>query len=121
MDNNKKLLLVSDKKKFRDLAGQVLRKNYNVKFASGGFHALHLIEEEGFEMVVIVGNSEEMPAIELITLLRTGHNQKDLPILFLYSKGSTEMLDAIEAGANGYLPISQNLNPLVKKIQEIAK
>ena len=51
MDNNKKLLLVSDKRKFRDLAGQVLRKNYNVKFASGGFHALHLIEEEGFESV----------------------------------------------------------------------
>jgi PleD family two-component response regulator len=120
MDNNKKLLLVVEKKQFRDQAGQALKKTFDLKFASGGFHAIHLIEEEKFGLIVIVGNSDEMPAIELITLLRTSYNQQDLPILFLYPKGSSEMLDAIEAGANAYLPISQNLNPMIKKIQEMA-
>ena len=120
MDDNKNLLLVAEKKQLREQIGQALRKHYNVKVATGGFHAVHLIEQEGFDVTVIVGNSQDMSAIELITLLRTNYSQRELPILFLCGKGSTDMLDAIEVGANGYLPLTQNLNILLKKVQELS-
>ena len=120
MSDNKNLLLIAEKKQLRDQIGQALRKSYNVKVATGGFHALHLIEQEAFELVVVIGDSQDMAATELITLLRTNFSQRELPILFLGGKGGTNMLDVIEVGANAYLPLSQNLNILLKKIQELS-
>ena len=119
MDENKNLLLVAEKKQLRDQMSQVLRKQYSVKVASGGFHAIHLIEQESFDLTVIVGHSQDMAATELITLLRTSFSQRELPILFLSGKGS-DMLDVIEVGANAYLPLTQNLNVLLKKIEELS-
>ena len=120
MRDSKNLLLIAEKKQLRDQIGQALRKSYNVKVATGGFHALHLIEQETFELVVVIGDSQDMAATELITLLRTNFSQRELPILFLGGKGGTGMLDAIEVGANAYLPLSQNLNILLKKVQELS-
>ena len=120
MSNNKSLLLVAEKKQLRDQISQALRKAYNVKVATGGFHAVHLIEQETFELIVVIGDSQDMAATELITLLRTNFSQRELPILFLGGKGGTDMLDAIEVGANAYLPLTQNLNILLKKIQELS-
>jgi two-component system alkaline phosphatase synthesis response regulator PhoP len=116
------ILLIDENKTHRDRLGQRLRgRGYDVTIGTGGFHACNLLENEDFNLIILVGNMFDMPGIEFMSLVRTEYGNDDLPIILLgTSTKSKDILDSLSNGANEYVVQSDNVATLLKKVENFA-
>lgn len=116
------IYILSENLSFRNtLAGKLRMGNFDVEFASGGFHILHILERNLKEPCVIILNEEmhDMPASEIISLIRLQKSKLELPILFISkSIDEEEVCDFILNGANEYIVQTSNYKPIVESVQK---
>ncbi len=114
------ILLVDDNAKTRQTFSSRLRLlGVNIEAAISGFHAISLMESNIYSLVIIMGNMSDMPAFEMISLIKDNH--KDVLVIFksMNSKNDIEKEDAEKYGINVYLKRDDNFNiifPHIKKM-----
>lgn len=116
-----KIIIVDENVQFRNtLASRLRLLGFHVEFATGGFHLLHVLEKHwDFSLVIIHENMEDMPAEEMISLVRTHKNKTELPILFISpNNNEEEICEMIFNGANEYIVKSSNFQPIVDRAQK---
>lgn len=116
-----KILIADDSIQHRDILASKLRfLGFHVELASGGFHLLHLLEKYwDYSLVILHGDMGDMPAEEMISLVRTSKDKKELPILFISNNGSAEEIgQLISTGASEFVMKSTNFQPIVDRVQK---
>lgn len=114
-----KIIIATETITFRNnLASKLRLDNFEVEFAIGGFHLLHLLEnsKEQLNMVIINEDMHDMSAQEMIGLVRLARSKSELPILFI-SKNSdeAEIREMVFTGANEYVVQTANFNPILER------
>lgn len=106
MHNINPILFVSaDIAKRDNIASRLRYSQFNTELTTSGFHAINLVEEakranEVFSMILLLGPSEDMPADEITSLVRTIFNKKELPILYLaFDNDPNQKQEIINLGA----------------------
>jgi two-component system chemotaxis response regulator CheY len=115
-----KILVATENSNYRNTLGQKLRLDgYSVEFVSGGFHLLHLIERFEYHLVIVHENMNDMPAQEIVSLIRTTKSKTDLPIIYVsQDKREENICELIFVGANDYLVYTANLAPIVDRTKK---
>lgn len=120
--HNFKICIISENINFRNiLAGKLRMENFEVEFADGGFHLLHLLEKQRNEFNLIICNEDmkDMPAYEIISMIRQGKSKSELPILFISkSSDEEEICDMIFNGANEFIVQTANYKPIIERAQK---
>lgn len=115
---NFKIIISSETINFRNiLAGKLRLEGFEVEFAVGGFHMMHILEKfTDCKMVIVNEDMHDMSAQEIIGLIRLIKSKQELPILFISKSNSEEEIcDMIFAGANEYIVQSANFNPILER------
>ncbi len=116
-----KVLIADENIQHRDILASKLRfQGFHVELANGGFHLLHLLEKYwDFNLVILHGDMGDMPAEEMVSLVRTTKDKKELPILFISNKGDPkEIGEMISSGASEYLVKSPNFQPVLERVNK---
>ena len=120
-----KICILSENISFRNILASKLRmENFDVEFADGGFHLLHLIErnKEEFDMIICHENMKDMPSFEIISMIRQSKSKTELPILYIAKTGTEEEIcDMVLTGANEYIVQSSNYKPIVERAQKYSQ
>jgi len=101
---------------------------YSTELTSSGFHAIHLLEkslkteQKSYNIIVILGDSEDMSGREILLIMRTIITEKKkLPILFVGNDSDPdEILSIIHEGANDYIVDSGNEGQILPKVKKLA-
>ncbi len=105
-----RLLLVDDDAMTRQfMSARLTRHGYDITLAEEGFRALHLLESESFDLLLLDIMMPGMSGIEVLTQARRKFSMLSLPVIMVTANDLEEsMVEALEKGANDYLlkPIS---------------
>lgn len=115
------ILIADENSNFRSTLTSTLRlQGFNVEFANGGFHLIHLIEKlNNYHIIIIHENMQDMSAMEIILLIRTMRSKTELPILFISQIGDEKTtFDMILSGANEYIVKSENFQSIINRVQK---
>lgn len=120
------ILLLDDDANRKSINSSRLRVSVGteVELALNGFHAAHLLEKDQYNLVLLFENPSDMPADELISLIRINHSKEKLPIVYFSRKASEEEINnKIELGVNDYLGLNEKFNfgQLVKAVEKYIK
>lgn len=114
-----KIIIATENFNFRNiLAGKLRLDNFEVEFATGGFHLLHLLEQRNEEVNMIIFNDDmnDMSAQEMIGLVRLSKSKTELPILFISKKNDEEEIcEMVFSGANEYVVQTPNFQPILER------
>ena len=113
-----KILIASEAIAFRNnLASKLRLDDFEVEFATSGFHLLHLLEKfHDFKMVIINEDMHDMSAPEMMGLVRLAKTKPELPILFISKNiNEADIREIILNGANEYIVQTPNFNPILEK------
>jgi signal transduction histidine kinase len=99
------LLIVDDEEMNREgLARRLQRHGYQVQGAGSGREAIELLGRRCFDLVLLDIMMPGMNGLEVLKFLRRVDSPLDLPIIMVTARGeSTDMVEALELGANDYL------------------
>lgn len=120
-EKNFKIIIVDENIQFRNtLASRLRMMGFHVEFASGGFHLMHTLEKHwDFNLVIIHENMDDMPAEEMIQLVRIHKTKSELPILFISANSSEEEIcEMVLNGANEYIVRPKNPQPIIDRAQK---
>lgn len=116
------LLIHPEIKERNDIASRLRINEFEVECAMGGFHALSLIEKHPYDIMLIIGDMEDMGASEIIMLIRNAKSKEELPILYSAQNATQkEIIEAIEIGANDFLAKTDQFNLLLEKIKKLKR
>jgi DNA-binding response OmpR family regulator len=115
-----KILVASENQIFRNaLASRLRIEGFSVEFTEGGFHLLHLLEREKFNLIILNENLHDMSGYEVNSLIRTAHSKNELPVIYIAkSKSEENVIEMIGAGANDFIVQSTNFGPVVERIKK---
>lgn len=116
-----KIILVDENVQFRNvLASRLRMMGFHVEFASGGFHLLHTLEKHwDFNLIIMHENMDDMPAEEMIQLVRIHKTKTELPILFISANASEEEIcEMVLNGANEFIVQPKNPQPIVDRARK---
>ncbi len=117
-----KILIASENMNFRNILAGKLRmfESFEVEFATGGFHLLHLMENKrDYNLVICNEDMLDMSAQEIISLVRLSKTKTELPILFISkTNDEEEICDMIFLGANDYIVQTTNFQPILERAQK---
>ncbi len=118
-----KILVASENQIFRNtLASRLRIEGFSVEFTEGGFHLLHLIEREVFNLIIINENMHDMSGNEISSLIRTTRTKNEMPIIYIAkSKMEENVIEMIGAGANDFIVQSTNFAPVVERVKNTFK
>jgi len=119
---NLKILVVDDSSTMRRILMNTVQKaGYSeVNEAEDGKDALAKIMGEKYDLLMTDWNMPNMNGLELIEAVRADNKIKDLPILMVTTRNvKDDIVNAIKAGANGYIIKPFDIKTLNKKINEI--
>ena len=90
--------------------------------AENGLAGLNKIVAEGVDCVITDWSMPVMSGLELIQTLRANPKYRELPILMVTAVGQKEeIVQAIAAGANGYIVKPFELETLEAKLQQVLR
>lgn len=117
-----KILVASENVNFRNILAGKLRMldSFEVEFATGGFHLLHLIEHKrDYNLIIANEDMADMGAQEIISMVRLNKTKQELPILFISrNNNEEEICDLIFMGANDYIVQTPNFQPILERAQK---
>ena len=109
-------------KERNDIASRLRSNGFEVECAMGGFHALSLIEAHPYDVLILIGDMEDMPALEIITLARNVKTKEELPILYsAHNVTQQDIIEAFEFGANDFLAKTDQFHLLLEKIKKLQR
>lgn len=121
-NKNLKFLIVDDFSTMRRIVRNSLKElGYtNVDEAEDGVAAFNKLRTTHFDFVVSDWNMPNMSGIELLKAIRADANLKSLPVLMVTAEAKKEnIIEAEEAGANGYVLKPFTTATLEQKLNEI--
>ena len=122
MNTNMKILIVDDFSTMRRIVKNLLRDlgfNNTVE-ADDGVTALPLLKRGDFDFVVTDWNMPGMQGIDLLRHIRADEKLKHLPVLMITAEAKREqIIEAAQAGVNGYIVKPFNAATLKEKIAKI--
>lgn len=100
---------------------------YDTELMSSGFQVLHRLEEsrdkktKSYCLVLILGDSEDMPGREIMLLSREVKKDKTkLPILYVAKENDPDyIIQMIKEGANDYIVETSNEGQILSKVQKL--
>lgn len=110
-----------------DDSGMVLRsiqgwleEKYEVMLANSAIKALSLVEEKKPDLIFLDYEMPEMDGPECFELLRARDNTRDIPVIFLTSKGDPESVKAVlSRRPAGYILKPSSKENLIERIEEV--
>lgn len=120
-ESNFKILISDENVVYRNtLAARLRLQGFNVEIIEGGFHLLHLLETTtDCSLVIMHDDMQDMPAIEIISLIRNIRDKVSLPILFISEDNNKETIFTISSlGANEFIFKSPNMQPIVERVNK---
>ena len=122
LNTNMKILIVDDFSTMRRIVKNLLRDlgfNNTVE-ADDGLTALPLLKRGDFDFVVTDWNMPGMQGIDLLRQIRADEQLKHLPVLMITAEAKREqIIEAAQAGVNGYIIKPFNAVTLKEKIAKI--
>lgn len=117
------LLIDGDTNRQNNFASRLRVQGYDVELPNGGFHALHLVEKVDYFAVIIIGNTQDMPGLEILSLMRNHKDKEGLPIIYINkTTNQDDVLSAFEYGANDFIVYSpQCFNSVVEKLKKFKR
>ena len=122
MDKNMKILVVDDFSTMRRIVRNLLGDlGYaNVSEADDGKTAWPMLQAGNFDFVVTDWNMPGMTGIELLKTIRADARTAKLPVLMVTAEAQREqIIEAAQAGVNGYIIKPFNAATLKEKIDKI--
>jgi len=122
LDPNMKILVVDDFSTMRRIIKNLLRDLgfTNISEADDGQTALPMLQGGGFDFLVTDWNMPGMEGIELLKRVRADEELKSLPVLLVTAEAKKEQIvEAAQAGVNGYIVKPFTSGTLKEKIEKI--
>ena len=122
MDPEMKILIVDDFSTMRRIIKNLLRDLgfTNTQEADDGLTALPMLQQGSFDFLVTDWNMPGMEGIELLKRVRADENLKSLPVLLVTAEAKKEQIvEAAQAGVNGYIVKPFTSGTLKEKIEKI--
>jgi sigma-B regulation protein RsbU (phosphoserine phosphatase) len=113
------VLVVDDDVNNRDLLSRRLRKvGYDAEVGQDGQHALALIGEHSFDVVLLDVMMPGLDGFEVLKIIREHHPATDLPVIMATAKDESEdVIHALGLGANDYVTKPLDFPVVVARIQ----
>ncbi len=122
LDKNIKILIVDDFSTMRRIIKNLLRDlGYNnVQEADDGNTALPMLKSGKFDFLITDWNMPGMTGIELLKTVRADPELAKLPVLMVTAEQKREqIIEAAQAGVNGYIVKPFTAQTLKEKIEKI--
>lgn len=122
MDKTIKVLVVDDFSTMRRIVKNLLRDLgfTNVAEAEDGAVALQMLRTVNFNLVLLDWNMPEMDGLTVLKEMRKDPKLKDIPVLMVTAEARREaIIEAAQAGVNGYVVKPFTANILKEKIEKI--
>jgi two-component system, NtrC family, response regulator AtoC len=115
---NEKILLVEDEKLIRwSLANRLAKEGYQVREADNGTEALHAVDEQEMDVVLLDYRLPGMDGLEV--LRRLGQAHPELPIIMMTAYSTVESaIEAMKLGAFDYLNKPFEMDELLVTLQK---
>ena len=115
-----KVLLVDDESDMRQLVGMYLDNfGYEWKEAENGKQALHMLEIESFDFVIL---DIMMPEMDGITVCKEIRKASDIPIIFLTAKGEEwNRVNGLRTGADDYIVKPFSPGELIARMEAVLR
>ncbi len=117
-----KILIVDDFATMRRIIRNLLRELgfTNTHEADDGDTALPMLQSGNFDFVVSDWNMPRMTGLDLLRAVRADVNLNELPVLMVTAESKRErIVEAAEAGVNGYVVKPFTAGTLEEKITDI--
>jgi sigma-B regulation protein RsbU (phosphoserine phosphatase) len=113
------VLVVDDDANNRDLLSRRLKRmGYETEVGHDGQHALALIGERAFDVILLDVMMPGLDGFEVLKILRSHHAATDLPIIMATAKDDSEdVIHALGLGANDYVTKPLDFPVVVARIQ----
>lgn len=122
LDKAMKVLIVDDFSTMRRIVKNLLRELgfTNTQEADDGATALPMLQGGDFDFLITDWNMPNMPGIDLLKAVRADAKLKDLPVMMVTAEANRDqIIQAAEAGVNGYIVKPFTAQTLEEKIQKI--
>ena len=122
MDKNMKILIVDDFSTMRRIIKNLMRDlGYNnTAEADDGNTALPMLKSGGYDFLITDWNMPGMQGIDLLKAVRNDPDIANLPVLLVTAEAKKEqIIEAAQAGVNGYIVKPFNAATLKEKIEKI--
>jgi two-component system, chemotaxis family, chemotaxis protein CheY len=122
LDKNMRILIVDDFSTMRRIIKNLLRDlGYNnTAEADDGNSALPVLKKGGFDFLITDWNMPGMTGLDLLKSVRAEPELRDLPVLMVTAESKREqIIEAAQAGVNGYIVKPFTANTLREKIDKI--
>ena len=122
LDKNMRILIVDDFSTMRRIIKNLLRDlgYHNTVEADDGNTALPLLKKGGIDFLVTDWNMPGMSGLDLLKAVRAEAELQDLPVLMVTAESKREqIIEAAQAGVNGYIVKPFTANTLREKIDKI--
>lgn len=122
MDKGMKILIVDDFSTMRRIIKNLLRDLgfNNTQEADDGSTALPMLQNGDFDFLITDWNMPNMPGIDLLKAVRADANLKTMPVLMVTAEAKRDQIvEAAEAGVNGYVVKPFTAETLKEKIDKI--
>ncbi len=117
-----KILIVDDFSTMRRIIKNLLRDLgfNNTSEADDGTTALPMLKSGGFDFLITDWNMPGMQGIDLLKAVRSDPELSSLPVLLVTAEAKKEqIIEAAQAGVNGYIVKPFNAATLKEKIEKI--
>jgi two-component system chemotaxis response regulator CheY len=117
-----KILIVDDFSTMRRIIKNLLRDLgfTNTSEADDGQTALPMLQQGNFDFLITDWNMPGMEGIELLKRVRADDNLKSMPVLLVTAEAKKEQIvEAAQAGVNGYIVKPFTAGTLKEKIEKI--
>lgn len=113
------LLIVDDDENNRDLISRRLEiEDFTTQTVADGRAALDLIEQEGFDLIILDVMMPGMSGLEVLAKIREKHSISELPVIMATAKdASGDVIEALEAGASDYVTKPIDFPVLVARLE----
>jgi two-component system chemotaxis response regulator CheY len=122
VDKNMKILIVDDFSTMRRIIKNLLTELgfTNTAEADDGNTALPMLQGGGFDFLITDWNMPNMSGIDLLRAVRADGKLSSLPVLLVTAEAKREQIvEAAEAGVNGYIVKPFTAETLKEKISKI--
>ncbi|RMG56736.1 MAG: chemotaxis protein CheY [Gammaproteobacteria bacterium] len=122
MDKNMKILVVDDFSTMRRIIKNLLRDLgfTNITEADDGKTALPMLQNGDFDFLITDWNMPGMTGIDLLRAVRADERLAKLPVLMVTAEAKKDQIvEAAQAGVNGYVVKPFTAETLKEKIEKI--
>ncbi len=116
----KRVMIVDDDVRQRQLVRECLKEKYDVSMANGGTQAIAMLTTQECDLVLLDYEMPIVPGPQVMEMIQSLPQGKDLPIVFLTGKNDEASIRRVmELHPAGYLLKSVSAADLLKKVADV--